>query len=224
MALRAILFDHDGTLVDSEPVHFQTWVGVLAGHGVTLSEQQYITHYAGVPNRAGAIDIVQRFGLNLDPVALAGVKNDAIDEYLLRSAFPLMEDVLDAVNEFHRAGLTLAIVTGASSNAAHATLRAYDLQAKFATVVSGDDVRASKPAPDCYLLALERLGFEADECIAVEDTQHGLQAARGAGVPCIVVPTRMSRHHDFTGALAVLGSMAEAIAYVRNSKGYPLSS
>lgn len=215
MSLRAILFDHDGTLVDSEPVHFTMWATVLARYDVSLSEQQYIAHYAGIPTQANAIDMVRRFKLNEEPARLAAAKNSATNDFLLRSAFPLMSGVLGAVAEFRGAGLELAVVTGASANGVHSTLRANNLQHHFATVVSGDDVRSTKPAPDCYVLALQRLGLQATDCLAIEDTQHGLQAAHGAGVRCLAVPTRMSMHHNFGRAAAVLDGMPQAVEYVR---------
>lgn len=215
MPLRAILFDHDGTLVDSEPVHFRMWTTVLARYGVSLSEEQYKTHYAGVPTRANAVDLVQRFKLGEEPATLAHAKNLATRDFLLHEAFPLMPGVNEAVAEFRSAGLKLAVVTGAGSNGVHATLDANDLRRHFATVVSGDDVRASKPAPDCYLLALEKLGLHAADCLAIEDTQHGLEAASGAGIRCLAVPTPMSKHHNFQRATALLDSMHGAAAYVR---------
>jgi beta-phosphoglucomutase-like phosphatase (HAD superfamily) len=222
MPLKAILFDHDGTLVDSEPVHFRMWASVLARYGVTLSEQQYVAHYAGVPNPASAVDLVRRFNLGETPAALVDAKHVATKEFLLGSAFPLMTGVLAAVAEFRRVGLKLAVVTGAGANGVHATLRANDLQHHFATIVCGDDVRASKPAPDCYLLALERLGLHAADCLAIEDTQHGLQAAHSAGIRCLALPTPMSRHHNFERAEAVLDGMPEAVAYVQQLLGAQL--
>lgn len=215
MSLRAILFDHDGTLVDSEPVHFQMWATVLMRYGITLSEQQYIAHYAGVPTRANAIDLVRRFELDEDPATLAEMKNAATNDFLLKSAFPLMNGVLDAIVEFRRAGLKLAVVTGANANGVYATLRANDLQTHFTTIVSGDDVRVSKPAPDCYFLAFEKLELRAADCLAIEDTQHGLQAANAAGIRCLALPTHMSRHHNFDCATAILDGMPQAITYVQ---------
>lgn len=215
MPLRAILFDHDGTLVDSEPAHFRMWVSVLARYGVSLTEQQYIAHYAGVPNRASAIDVVRRFNLDVDPLEIARAKSTAAMKFLDDGAYPLMDGALAAITEFRRAGLSLAVVTGASAVGVHATFRANDLGRHFETVVSGDDVRENKPAPDCYLLALERLGLAASDCLALEDTRHGLQAARAAGIRCIALPTRLSRHHDFGGAEARLDGLPQAIVYVR---------
>lgn len=215
MALRAVLFDHDGTLVDSEPVHFLVWKEVLAPYGFALTEEQYRERYAGVPTLANARDLVQRFGVIEDPSTLAGAKNAATRDYLCRSAFPLLPGVREAIATFTDLGLRLAVVTGASAFGVDATLRAHGLAAHFAVVVSGDDVRHGKPAPDCYLLALERLGLPAGDCLALEDTEHGLAAARGAGIRCLALPTAMSRHHDFTQAAAVLDGMDAAVDYVR---------
>ena len=98
-----------------------------------------------------------------------------------------------------------------------ATLRAHALEPLFSLTVSGDDVRNSKPAPDCYLLALDRLGLRAGECMAIEDTEHGLRAAAQAGIECIAVPTGMSRHHDSSRAATVVDDMAAAATHVRDA-------
>jgi beta-phosphoglucomutase-like phosphatase (HAD superfamily) len=81
------------------------------------------------------------------------------------------------------------------------------------TVVTGDDVPHSKPAPDCYLLALQRLGLPASQCLAVEDTQHGVAAATAAGLRCLAVPNALSTHHRFDQAHAVLNGWAEVESY-----------
>ncbi|WP_409526318.1 HAD family hydrolase [Nitrincola sp. MINF-07-Sa-05] len=215
--LRAILFDHDGTLVNSEPIHYEMWVQVLRTYGLSLSEQQYKAYYAGVPTNTNAIDLVQRFGIDVSPAQLAEAKNSATRDYLAKKAFPLMQGVPEAISSFHNAGLKLAVVTGASANGVHTTLQTNEFTHYFSTIVSGDDVRASKPAPDCYLMALERLGITADECLAIEDTQHGLEAAYSAGIKCLALPTEMSKHHDFELATAVLDGMSEAVEYVRQT-------
>ncbi len=215
VTLRAVLLDHDGTLVDSEPIHFLVWKEVLAPYGFVLTEEQYRERYAGVPTLANACDLVQRFGVAEDPVTLAEAKNAATRDHLRRSAFPLLPGVREAIATFSDLGLRLAVVTGASAFGVEATLRAHGLASHFAVVVSVDDVRHSKPAPDCYLLALERLGLPAGDCLAIEDTGHGLAAATGAGIRCLALPTPMSSHHDFSQAVAVLDGMGAAADYVR---------
>jgi HAD superfamily hydrolase (TIGR01509 family) len=215
MKLRAILFDHDGTLVNSEPVHFELWAKVLKQYGFALTEEHYRLYYAGVPTRANAIDLVERFGIKEEPWKLAHAKNVATDEYLEHAAFPLMKGVKEAVDLIHSQGLQLAVVTGASATGVRATFKAYGFEQKFSLIVSNEDVQQSKPAPDCYLLALRKLGLGPDECIAIEDTSPGLQAAHSAGLRCFVVPSEMSKHQDFRSATAVCTEMSEAIKLIR---------
>ena len=219
MPFRAVLFDHDGTLVDSEPVHHRLWNGVLAAYGVMIADDLYQRRYAGVPCRANAGDLVRRFGLAVAAEVLAEAKNAATRAFLAQAAFPLMPGVSEALEELDRLGLQLGVVTGASGHGVRATLQAYGLTRRFAVIVSGDDVARSKPAPDCYLLAAQRLGLEPGHCVALEDTGPGLQAAHRAGVPCLALPTPMSRHHDFSQALAVLDGMPAAVVHLRRALG-----
>lgn len=214
LPIRAVLFDHDGTLVDSEPTHFLMWKEVLAAYGISLQKQQYQDHYAGAPTASNAIEMVSRFAINEVPAKLAEVKNSATRVFLAGTAFPLMPSVKEVLSSLRSCGLRLAIVTGAGRDGVQATLRAHSLDGHFETVVSGDDVRRSKPAPDCYLLAAERLGLHPSECIAIEDTEHGVEAATSAGVACLAVPTDMSRHHDFARATAVFADLKAAASWV----------
>ncbi|MDR0441489.1 MAG: HAD family phosphatase [Candidatus Accumulibacter sp.] len=214
--LRAVFFDHDGTLVDSEPIHLTLWNTVLEKHQVRLSERRYKTHYAGMPVRANAEHIAAQFGLAVDPLALMAEKNAITLDYLACNAFPLMPGVREAIGEFSALGLTLAVVTATSADRVQATLRAHVLTPFFSLAVSSDDVAKGKPAPDCYRFALDRLGLRAGECIAIEDTEHGLQAALGAGIECIAVPTEMSRQHDFSQAAKVADNLTDAAAHVRS--------
>ncbi|MGO3668932.1 MAG: HAD family hydrolase [Vreelandella alkaliphila] len=219
-----IHLDHDGTVVSSEQIHFQMWVHILSQYGFELSELQYKNHYAGLPTRANALDMVQRFGINASPDQLIEAKNAATQDYLASQAFPLMPGVREAIVYFHSKGLKLAVVTGASANGVQKTLQANEFEDKFSTIVSSDDVRNSKPAPECYLLALQRLGVAADECLAIEDTQHGLEAAFRAGISCLALPTEMSKQQNFHSATAVLSGMAEAVEYIRHAYGVESNS
>lgn len=214
MALRAILIDHDGTLVDSEPIHHQHWVQVLAAYGLTLTAEDYRQHHAGVPTPANAIDLCRRLGIAEDPGRLAKAKNEITRAWLEHQAFPLQPGVPETLAFFHRRHLKLAVVTGAGANGVHVTLERHGLADCFATVVSGDDVEFSKPAPDVYLLAASRLGVTVGECMAIEDTGHGLLAAVRAQVPCLAVPTAFSAHHDFRRADAVLTRFDDARPWV----------
>jgi HAD superfamily hydrolase (TIGR01509 family) len=211
---KAVLFDHDGTLVESEGVHFALWNQVLAPYRLALTLDQYKNHYAGIPTAANGLDLVARFGVPESATVLAQHKNQMTEAYLQSAAFPLMPGVPEALAELQAAQLRLSVVTGARTFAIAATLRAHHMAAAFETTVSADDVIHSKPAPDCYLLALQRMGLQAHEAVAFEDTDHGVAAATAAGLACVAIPTEMSASHDFSAATVVLPNMREAVQWV----------
>ena len=215
MKLRAVLFDHDGTLVDSEPIHYQLWVQVLRRYGVTISEEVFNSVCAGMPTLANAVDLVKRYNLPVQAENLAEEKHTITKEFLAENAYPLMPGVQKAIQALIEQGLTLAIVTGANQHSVGATVRTYSFDRHFAYVISADDVQKSKPAPDCYLLALEKLGLRPEECLAIEDTEHGLRAASQAGIPCLVLPTELSMNHDFSLATVVVKEMSQVVQYAR---------
>jgi HAD superfamily hydrolase (TIGR01509 family) len=215
MKLRAILFDHDGTLVDSEPIHYQLWTTVLNRYAVTMTEEVFNSVCAGMPTLTNATDLIKRYHLEVMPAALAEEKHELTKAFLADQAFPLMPGVNEALHTLMEQGLTLAIVTGANKHAVGATVRSYLFDRHFACVISADDVQQSKPAPDCYLLALETLGLLPEECLAIEDTEHGLKAAAQAGIPCLALPTALSVNHNFELATAVLSGMPEAVEYIQ---------
>lgn len=213
-----VLFDHDGTLVESEGQHFALWNQVLAPYGFALTLAQYKDFYAGVPTDANAADLVERFGVRESPEVLARLKNECAQAYLQTHAFPLMPGVRASIAQLQAARLRLGVVTGARAYAIDATLRSHELAAAFETVVSADDVVHSKPAPDCYLLALQRMGVAAHQAVAFEDTEHGVAAAIAAGLACVAIPTEMSAGHDFSAATVILPSMQDAVRWVLAQK------
>ena len=209
-SIKAILFDHDGTLVDSESMHFQMWVSILKPYGVNLTEEDYIHDYAGIPTSANAILLVDKYRLSVSSDELKRLKDQATEDFLSRQAFPLVSGALEVITHFAQSPIRLAIVTGASGGAPRATLAENGLEDCFDTVVSSDDVTLSKPAPDSYLLAATRLGVEPEDCIAIEDTQNGVKAAVAANIPCVAIVTKMSKHHDLSEATHVVSSLKEA--------------
>ncbi|MGQ0708332.1 MAG: HAD family hydrolase [Rhodoferax sp.] len=216
--LRALLLDHDGTLVDSEAAHHLLWNEVLAPYGAAITAQQYERDYAGLPALDNGAQVVRRFGLRASAHDLAQAKFAATRAYLQDRAFPLMPGVSEALAHW-RGRFRLGVVTGARSFAVHNTLGKHGLQEGFECVVSADDVSATKPDPACYRLALQRMGLQPHEALAIEDTAHGVAAAVGAGLACIAIPTPLSASHDFSAACAVLGSMQEAVAWVDREIG-----
>jgi HAD superfamily hydrolase (TIGR01509 family) len=217
-SIKAILFDHDGTLVNSEGIHHSIWQQLLAGYGLELTDAEYKAYFVGVPSKESAVALVQRRGIAVDAAQLLVQKETLTKAYLKQQAFPLMPGAAEAVTAALAMGLKLGIVTGAGPDGLQATLCHYMWTHSFDVTVSADDVQRSKPAPDVYLLALSKLGFQSHEAIAVEDTATGVQSARAAGLPCVAVPHAHSAHQDFSAASYVAVSLADAMVWLKTQR------
>ena len=216
-SIKAILFDHDGTLVDSEFVHYQMWLSILEPYEIRFSEEDYINDYAGIPSPANAEVMVEKYSLSITSEALNHAKALATEDYLSNQAFPLVSGAKEVIISLSKEPVKLAIVTGASGDAPRATIADNRLDGYFETLVSADDVAASKPAPDCYLLAAKRLGLNPSDCIAIEDTANGVAAAVAANIPCVAIATKMSQHHDLSQADKVVTSLIEARDWIKQT-------
>ena len=223
MKLKAILFDHDGTMVDSEMVHYRLWEKILKSYDISLTLEDYVKYHAGIPTPLNAQRMAGKVGLaGIAASRLIDDKNIATTTWLSNHYFPLMPNVRETLDYFFKKGLSLAIVTGAGFEGVHSTVTAHGLSDYFTTIVSGDNVENSKPAPDCYLLAAKKLGLSPGQCIAVEDTENGVLAANLATIPCIAVASEMSKSHDFSRAIVTCTNLLDARNWI--VKNYDLES
>lgn len=206
--IEAILWDNDGVLVDTEGLYFRATRETLAGAGATLSREQFVEFCLRRGQSVWEVRLPE-----LLPADIARLKRA---RYLLFSELlgaepSVIPGALETVRAM-RARFRMAVVT--SSHREHFDLahRLSGMTAMFETVVAREDYRHSKPDPEPYLTALARLGLAADRCIAVEDSERGLAAARAAGLQCVVIPSELTRSGDFSPAAAILGSIAEVPA------------
>lgn len=216
--LEALLFDHDGTLVDSEVVHYQFWAQVMAEYQLPFAEDDYRLHYVGVSELRTAEDILRRFAIPASVDTLVARKRAIATAFHARQHYPLMPGVADALCWLAEQPLALAVVSGSARFALEASLQALQLRNLFTCVASGEEVPHNKPAPDVYLAAMASLEVAPETCIALEDTRAGMLAAKAAGVFTCVIPNRYSAHQDFTEADRQFHSMVDCMVWL---KGYP---
>ena len=214
-SVRAVLFDHDGTLVDSELTHYRMWADILRPHDVDFSLDEYVAHHIGVPTPDNATRILSDYpSLPLTAADLVQAKQAATRAFLATDAFPLMPGARETLQYLVDRGLQTAIVSGAAATAVAGTVASHRLADFVSVVVSGHDVATNKPAPDCYLLATRKLGVEPAECIAVDDTESGVAAAVAAGISCIAIASPLSKNHDFTEAAATVANLSEVREWI----------
>ncbi|MDQ2693812.1 MAG: HAD family phosphatase [Pseudomonadota bacterium] len=217
--LKGVLFDFDGTLVDSENIHFHLWNDVLRPYGVCLGRQEYKDSYAGRTTPHNAADVIRQHRLEVSADELVRRKQDAFHAWLNDTELPLMAYAREAMAFFRRCGLRLAVVTGSARYGVLLSLERSGLLAMVDTVVTRDDVTDSKPHPESYLRALGTLKLAARDCVAFEDTENGVRSAKAAGVVCCAVRNEFSLSHDFALADQVFDGLEEATRWVALAYG-----
>jgi HAD superfamily hydrolase (TIGR01509 family) len=204
--IRALFWDNDGVLVDTEHLFFQATSEVLARHGVSLTQELYIEYT--MRRGRSLFELLAERGSGADRIGHVRAIRDERYAELLRAGVRVLDGVRETLASL-QGRLPMAIVT-ASGREHFDLIHAHSgLLGHFEFVVADGDYARHKPEPDAYLAAAERLGVDPRDCVAVEDSERGLQAAVSAGMRCLVVPSGFSIGGDFQAAECVLESASD---------------
>ncbi len=210
----SVIFDLDGTLVDSEPNYYEAGRLTLAEHGVPDFTWADHEAYVGISTLETVTGWKARYGLRASVEELLAAKNRRYLELARAStrAYPKMREFVELLAA---EGVPMAVASGSSPEAIEAVLAGTGLAARFGTVVSADEVEHGKPAPDVFLEAARRLGAEPAHCVVLEDAAPGAAAAHAAGMRCIAIPY-VAAHADApefaTAGLLLRGGQEEFTA------------
>lgn len=203
--IRAILFDLDGLMVDSEPHSLASWHAVLQNRGIALS-QDVIDRMFGQRVTDTAHTLAALYGLSDPPQVLAREKEEYQISHLPGQVKP-MPGLFGLLDEIDRRGLRKAVASSGVRRYVKAVLEEIGAADRFATIITGDDVANGKPAPDIFLAAARALSVAPQHCLVLEDAPTGVQAARAAGMRCVAVPNAHTRALDLSGADSLLPSL-----------------
>ncbi|MBS3056326.1 MAG: HAD family phosphatase [Candidatus Aenigmarchaeota archaeon] len=183
--LKCIIFDFDGVIADSEPVHRAVEKKALEDVGIIVTDDDIIP-FAGLPNRDFFTAAVKKFGKTQN------YDIDKIIENKIEMLSSLLGNIvlIDGVDEFIEKAYekySLAIATSSRKKLVKYVLNAFELEPFFRHIAAIDDVKRGKPFPDLYLKASELMGFKPEECIAIEDSTNGLISAQSAGMRCAMI-------------------------------------
>jgi HAD superfamily hydrolase (TIGR01509 family) len=211
----AAIFDIDGLLLDSERVIMQTWLRCAREQGLALSEADFLT-VVGAGAAESRARLTQLLG---GATAFETVRDQAREQLnaLPGIVFPLKPGAMQILRLLRERGIPCAVASSTRVSEVRRRLDKVGVLGYFRAVAGGDEVRDSKPDPAVYLLAAERLGVAASECLAFEDTDHGAKAAHAAGMRVIMIPDL--RSHDFDAAFMELPSLEQA--YVHLDQWFP---
>ncbi len=207
MAVRALIFDFDGLMVDTELPIFQAWSAVYASYGATLAIDEWAR---GIGTSADAFDPVAELARQTGKdIHREGAEQHyrSLSHSLLASA-PAMPGVRERIAEAGALGLTLAIASSSSRTWVEEHTVRLGLRHHFALIRGAEDVARVKPDPGLYLSALEGLHVQPDEALVLEDSPNGVLAANRAGVYCIAVPNELTSHLSLEHANRRIPSLA----------------
>lgn len=218
MALKAILFDVDGTLAETEMAHLDAFNRAFADWGLPWKWTR--DDYAELLSVTGGRERIKYFvesrGVSVpsgfDAAALHNHKTQLYNESFAQKGVPLRKGIERLIHQARDAGVKIAIATTTSRPNVDSLLASTLGQqsiAWFSTFACGEDVARKKPSPEVYQVCLERLGIQPEEAVAMEDSINGLKSAVQAGIPTIITPSSFTQGEDFSGALTVVSDLGD---------------
>ncbi len=207
MNLQAIIFDFDGTIIETEGPDYQTWQEIFVEHGGELPQAEWASY---IGTSAGTFDPYQRLeqqiGRPVDRTALRAQRRSRFRE--LVAAQPLRPGVERTIAAAQAAQIPLAIASSSTRDWVEENLAMRKLRHHFEVVHTVNDASRGKPDPELYTMTVAALGVDATAVIAIEDSYNGMLAAKRAGIRCVVAPNALLRAHAFAEADLVVDSLA----------------
>jgi HAD superfamily hydrolase (TIGR01549 family) len=186
--IQGLIFDFDGTIADTMPLHWRAWQIIASRHGIAFTEERFYA-LGGVPSREILKMLAEEQGLVMDPLLVAREKEQ---EYLMRlDEIEMIPRVVD-IARAHHGRIPLAVASGGTHRVVERVLEHLKLRQLFAAVVTSEDVTNQKPAPDIFIEAARRIGVPPENCRAYEDTDLGMQSIRAAGMEAVDVRTMIA--------------------------------
>ncbi|NJD61686.1 MAG: HAD family phosphatase [Deltaproteobacteria bacterium] len=209
------MFDFDGVIVDTEPLHYDAFRKVLEPLGISFTWKTYVDTYLGFDDRDAFREAFRSHGRALEDRRLSQLveAKSRVFQEILRAGVKVYPGILPMIESLHASGVPMAICSGALRSDIDPILSGLGVARCFLHIVTADDVLKSKPDPECYVLAIRRLSHSRPQvisaprnCLAVEDTPAGIEAAKGAGLSVLAV-TNSHPAEELAGADFVTDSL-----------------
>jgi beta-phosphoglucomutase len=214
----AVIFDFDGVIVDTEPLHHKAFQRILEPLGLGFSWQQYVDTYMGFDDRDAFLEAFSAHGRPLDAGTLQSLveRKAQIFQEVIRDGITTYPGVVELIKKLHDEQVPLAISSGALRSDITPILRQLDIAHCFDVIVTADNVTKSKPDPESYRLAFDGLnshaGTSPERTVAIEDTPAGITAAKGAGLAVIALTNSYPRE-TISEATVIIDSLEELIPF-----------
>ncbi|MFE9274971.1 HAD family hydrolase [Paenibacillus glucanolyticus] len=206
--IQAFIFDMDGVIIDSEPMHFEVDIQVMNYYGSAITHEQ-LEQYVGMTNPEMWAAVKEQHNLTPSVSEIIEYQLSNKIEMLTSSEMEPIDGIRELLAELKARNIPAAIASSSPPVFIKAVLRKFDLLDHFECVVSGEEVERGKPAPDVYLKAAELLGVKPQDCMVLEDARHGVAAAKAAGMKCIGFVNPNSGNQDLSQADYMVHAVSE---------------
>ncbi|KIL07128.1 phosphatase [Clostridium botulinum] len=197
--MRAFIFDMDGVIIDSEPIHRQVHGEIMNTLGINISKGE-LALYAGATNEYIFTKLKERYGIKKSVSELMDYKSKLIINKVKEESLEPINGIRELLNVLRKNNIKIAIGSSSPRSLIEAVIDKFNLHSAFDCIVSGEEVERSKPYPDVYIEVSKKLGINPEKCIVVEDSHNGVQAAKSAGMKCIGFNNVNSGNQDLSKA------------------------
>ena len=209
--LKAVIFDMDGVIIESEPLHYIAYHNMFNDVNIKVSDTLYES-FTGKSTINVCKQLCMLFNLNESPEYLVSLKRKHFDVVFENdTSFNLIDGVFDLIKDYHNNNLTLVLASSATMPSIDRIFNKFELNPYFKTKLSGADLKASKPHPEIFINAVKATGFKNTECMVIEDSTNGIEAAKAANVFCVGYDSFHSKNQDYTKADLVIKTFEEVI-------------
>ncbi|MEP2936373.1 MAG: HAD family phosphatase [Gilvibacter sp.] len=209
MNLKAIIFDMDGVIVDTEPLHGKAYRQMFDEVGIDVSDALYRS-FTGQSTNNISKRLVSHFDLTIPPEELTRVKRKYFNELFDNDPdLTLIDGFYERLQEYHAADLPIVVASSASMENINRVFNRFELNPFFKAKFSGADVPKSKPHPELFLKAAAATGYSTNECMVIEDSTNGVKAAHAAGIFCVGFNSVHSKDQDYSLANVVIEDFKE---------------
>ena len=207
--LKAVIFDMDGVIIDSEPLHNKAYHDMFNEVGIQVSSTLYQS-FTGQSTINICKHLCEHFNLNHTPETLVSIKRKYYKRFFeSNSSLTLIDGVLDLIKDYHSNGITLVLASSAAMTSINQIFDRFDLNKYFIAKFSGGDLKQSKPHPEIFIKAAKATGFSNTECMVIEDSTNGIKAAKAANIFCVGYDSFHSKNQDYTLADLVITDFKE---------------
>lgn len=207
--LKAVLFDMDGVIIDSEPLHKSAYHLMFKEVGIDVPDSLYES-FTGKATLPICQTLCEEFALSHTPETLVALKRKHFKTLFEDSSeLQLLDGVLERIQEYHHHGLSLVVASSASMPNINRVFSRFDLDRYFTAKLSGADLKASKPHPEIFIRAAEASGYAREHCLVIEDSTNGIKAAKAAGIYCVAYNSEHSKNQDYQLADKVIHHFRE---------------